>query len=259
MTAFAEITASMSACSNILLSGITIPASTTLSVTVPTNGALLFAGTMTVEYTPDASYTPIVLKGTNAKVAGLAGAVINGLGADYWDGQGSNGGTKKPDHLIKIDDMVSSSFSNIKIINWPTHLFEITGCTDMTISQLILDNSAGNALDSSGVALGHNTDAFDVSSTNGLYVSGATVYNQDDCVAVNSGSNMVFENMYCDGGHGLSIGSISSGVTVNNITFKDSSVVNSENGCRIKTDAGDDDSTVSDVTYSNIYVDNISM
>jgi polygalacturonase len=248
----------MSACSNILLSGVTVPASTTLSVTVPTNGALLFAGTMTIEYTPDASYTPIVLKGTNAKVVGLAGAVIDGLGADYWDGEGSNGGTAKPDHLIKIDDMTSSSFSEIKIINWPTHLFEVTGCTDVTISQLILDNSAANALDSSGVTLGHNTDAFDVSSTTGLYVSGVTVYNQDDCVAVNSGSNMVFENLYCDGSHGLSIGSISSGVIVNNITFKDSSVVNGENGCRIKTDAGDDDSTVSDVTYSNIYVENIS-
>ena len=249
----------MSACSNILLSGITIPASSTLSVTVPTSGALLFGGTMTVEYTPDASYTPIVIKGTHAKVVGLAGAVIDGQGSKYWDGQGSNGGSAKPDHFIKIDDMTSSSFSEMKIQNWPTHLFEITGCTGMTITNLILDNSAGNALDSSGGALGHNTDAFDVSSTTGLYVSGATVYNQDDCVAVNSGSNMVFENLYCDGGHGLSIGSISSGITVNNVTFRDSSVVNSQNGCRIKTDAGDDDSTVTDITYSNIYVENISM
>ena len=199
-----------------------------------------------------------MLKGKHAKVVGLPGAVINGLGGQYWDGKGSNSGTKKPDHLIKIGDMVNSSFSNIKIINWPTHLFEITGCTNVTISQLILDNSAGNALASSGGALGHNTDAFDVSHTNGLHVVGATVYNQDDCVAVNSGSNMVFENMYCDGGHGLSIGSISSGVTVNNVTFKDSSVVNSANGCRIKTVAGDDNSTVSLVTYSNIYVHNIS-
>jgi len=258
VTEFADVTASVSACSNILLSGVTIPASSTLSVTVPSNGALLFAGTMTVEYTPDTSYTPIVIKGTNAKVAGLSGAVIDGQGSKYWDGEGSNGGTAKPDHFIKIDDMTSSSFSEIKIQNWPTHLFEITGCTDVTMSNLILDNSAANALDSSGVTLGHNTDAFDVSSTDGLYVSGATVYNQDDCVAVNSGSNMVFENLYCDGSHGLSIGSISSGVTVNNVTFQDSSVVNAENGCRIKTDAGDDDSTVSDITYSNIYVYNIS-
>lgn len=211
-----------------------------------------------MEYTPDAAYTPIVLKGSHAKVAGLPGAVINGLGASYWDGQGSNGGSAKPDHLIKLSDMTSSSFSDIKIINWPTHLFEISGCTDVTVSQLILDNSAGNAVLSSGLVAGHNTDAFDVSSTTGLHVLDATVYNQDDCVAVNSGSNMVFENMYCSGGHGLSIGSIKSGVTVNNVTFKDSSVLNSANGCRIKTVAGDTGATVSDITYSNIYVDNIS-
>ena len=251
VTALADVSASAKACSNVLLSGFNIPASSTLSVTVPSNGALLFAGTMTVDYTPDADYTPIVIKGTNAKVAGLAGAVIDGSGADYWDGQGSNGGSAKPDHFIKISDMESSSFTELTIRNWPTHLFEITGCTDMTMGNLILDNSAGNSL-------GANTDAFDVSSTDGLTVSGATVNNQDDCVAVNSGSNMVFQDLYCDGSHGLSIGSISSGVTVSNVTFQDSTVVNGENGCRIKTDAGDSGSTVSDITYSNIYVDNLS-
>jgi polygalacturonase len=251
VTNIAQVSASAAACSNILLSGVSVPASSTLSVKIPTSGALLFAGTMTVAYTPDAAYTPIVLQGSHAKIVGLPGAVIDGNGAKYWDGEGSNGGTAKPDHFIKISDMVSSSFSEIKVQNWPTHLFEITGSTDFTVSNVILDNSAG-------AALGHNTDAFDVSSTNGLLVSGATVYNQDDCVAVNSGSNMVFENMYCDGSHGLSIGSISSGVTVSNVTFKDSTVINGQNACRIKTDAGDSGSTVSDITYSNIFVSGIT-
>lgn len=219
VTDISEVSASAAACSNILLTDMTVPASTTLSVTVPISGALIFAGTMTVEYTPNADYTPIVLAGTNAKVVGLAGAVIDGSGVDHWDGEGSNGGTDKPDHFIKLADMTSSSFSEIKIQNWPTHLFKITGCTDMTLSNLILDNSAGDALDSDGDALGHNTDAFDVSSTDGLYVSGATVYNQDDCVAVNSGSNMLFKNMYCSGGHGLLIGLIDSDVIVSNVTF----------------------------------------
>ncbi|KAL1849832.1 hypothetical protein Daus18300_013145 [Diaporthe australafricana] len=258
VTELSQVTASAAACSNVLLSALTIPASSTLSVTVPTNGALLFAGTMTVEYTPDSEYTPIVLKGSNAKVAGLAGAVIDGQGSKYWDGEGSNGGTDKPDHFFKLSDMESSTIEQLTIQNWPTHLFSINGCSDITISNMILDNSAGDETDSDGDALGHNTDAFDVSSTDGLHVSSATVYNQDDCVAVNSGSNMVFENMYCSGGHGLSIGSIDSGVTVKNVTFKDSSVVNSDNGCRIKTDADGSDSTVSDITYSNIVLSGIT-
>lgn len=258
VTELSQVTASAAACSNVLLSALTIPASSTLSVTVPTNGALLFAGTMTVEYTPDSEYTPIVLKGSNAKVAGLAGAVIDGQGSKYWDGEGSNGGTDKPDHFFKLSDMESSTIEQLTIQNWPTHLFSIDGCSDITISNMILDNSAGDEKNSDGDALGHNTDAFDVSSTDGLHVNSATVYNQDDCVAVNSGSNMVFENMYCSGGHGLSIGSIDSGVTVKNVTFKDSSVVNSDNGCRIKTDADGSDSTVSDITYSNIVLSGIT-
>lgn len=85
VTELSQVTASVAACSNVLLSGVTIPASSTLSVTVPSGGALLFAGTMTVEYTPDSEYTPIVLKGSNAKIAGLAGAVIDGQGSQYWE------------------------------------------------------------------------------------------------------------------------------------------------------------------------------
>lgn len=54
-------------------------------------------------------------------------------------------------------------------------------------------------------SLGHNTDAFDVSSSTSLTITGATVYNNDDCLAVNSGSDIHFTGGYCSGGHGLSI------------------------------------------------------
>jgi hypothetical protein len=50
--------------------------------------------------------------------------------------------------------------------------------TDVTI-----DNSDGDVDEG-----GHNTDAFDVGSSTGITISGATVYNQDDCLAVNSGT-----------------------------------------------------------------------
>lgn len=243
-------TASASSCSNLLLQDVTISASSGLSLTAPSNGALLFAGTMTVEYTPDASYTPIVIKAKDSKVAGLAGAVIDGQGAKYWDGEGSNGGSDKPDHFFKLSSWERSSLSQLTVRNWPTHLFSVSG-SDVSISDLLLDNK-------DGASLGHNTDAFDVSSVDGLRVSAVTVYNQDDCVAVNSGSNMVFEGLYCDGGHGLSIGSIKSDVTVSNVTFRDSSVVNSANGCRIKTTAGESGSTVTGITYENIALSNIT-
>lgn len=43
-------------------------------------------------------------------------------------------------------------------------------------------NTAG---DSAG---GHNTDGFDIGSSTNVVITGANVYNQDDCVAVNSGT-----------------------------------------------------------------------
>ncbi|KAI7090551.1 endo-polygalacturonase D [Hortaea werneckii] len=258
VTELSQVTASLGSCSNVLMSDVSIPASSTLSVTVSSDAALLFGGTMTVGHTSDTEYTPIVFKGTGAKIAGVEGAVIDGNGASYWDGEGSNGGSEKPDHFIKISDMEDSTFSDLTIRNWPTHLFEITGCSNMEMYNLILDNSAGDEENSDGDALGHNTDAFDVSHNDGLYVHDATVYNQDDCVAVNSGSNMVFENLYCSGGHGLSVGSVDSDVTISNVTFQDCTVINSANGCRIKTDADGTDSTVSDIVYSNIHVSGIT-
>jgi polygalacturonase len=46
-----------------------------------------------------------------------------------------------------------------------------------------------------------------------------------------------FPGLYCNGGHGLSIGSVGGrdDNTVKNVTFIDSQVVNSQNGVRIKT------------------------
>jgi polygalacturonase len=47
---------------------------------------------------------------------------------------------------------------------------------------MTIDDSAG---DSEG---GHNTDGFDIGSSSNVMITGANVYNQDDCVAINSGT-----------------------------------------------------------------------
>ncbi|KAK7039395.1 glycoside hydrolase [Favolaschia claudopus] len=65
--------------------------------------------------------------------------------------------------------------------------------------------------------------------------------------------------MVCDGGHGLSIGSVGgkSKNDVLNVLFTNSVVKNSENGARIKTNSGTTGS-VTNVEWSNIQVSNIS-
>jgi len=107
--------------------------------------------------------------------------------------------------------------------------------------------------------LGHNTDAFDVGNSDDITITGSTIYNQDDCLAVNSGTNIQFLNNYCSGGHGISIGSVGgrSNNVVDTVAIKDCTVVNSENGIRIKTVAGATGS-VKGVTYSGITLKNIA-
>jgi polygalacturonase len=133
---------------------------------------------------------------------------------------------------------------------------------------MTIDDSAG---DTQG---GHNTDAFDIGSSSNIIISGAKVYNQDDCVAVNSGTGITFTGGLCSGGHGLSIGSVGgrSDNTVENVSFTNSQVTKSDNGTfilyqqkcttnyepglRIKASKGKT-GTIKGITYSGITLSSI--
>ena len=125
----------------------------------------------------------------------------------------------RPNHFIVVKMTQGSSITNLHIQNWPVHLFSITSSSNLTLSNLTLDNSAGNAPNnrSDNKAAAHNSDGIDISSSSNVLVSNIRVNNQDDCVAITSGNNVTVENIYCVGSHGLSIGSVG-GKSNNNVT-----------------------------------------
>jgi polygalacturonase len=139
------------------------------------------------------------------------------------------------------------------IKNSPVQVFSINGATNTQFNGLTVNNKDG---DTQG---GHNTDAFDVGASTGITISGATVYNQDDCLAVNSGTDITFTGGYCSGGHGLSIGSVGGrdNNVVDTVKILDSQIVNSDNGVRIKAVSGAT-GKITGVTYSNIKLSNVS-
>nr|AWM99285.1 glycoside hydrolase family 28 [Rhizophlyctis rosea] len=255
------ISAAKSSCSTITINGITVPGGTTLDLTKLKDGTIVnFRGKITFGHSEWAG--PLLsISGSGLTVDGT-GATLDGLGAQYWDGQGSNGGVKKP-KFFYLHSIKSSHVNNMSFLNSPVQLISINGATDLHLSNIHFDNSAG---DSGG---GHNTDAFDIGSSDGVYIDGATIHNQDDCVgllmiaappaAINSGTNINLSKFTCVGGHGLSIGSVGgrSDNTVAHVTISDSSVADSQNGIRIKTVYGATGS-VSDVTYSNIQLSGIT-
>nr|ABH12113.1 endo-polygalacturonase [Thanatephorus cucumeris] len=138
------------------------------------------------------------------------GHTLDGQGAKYWDGLGSASGVTKPHPMMKIK--MSGTYSNVKVLNSPAHVYSVSNPAALVMSKLTIDNSAGDKPNSkSGTsAAGHNTDGFDVSTTD-LTIEDSTIFNQDDCIAINQGSNIIFQRNTCTGGHGISIGSVSTG------------------------------------------------
>ncbi|RAO70499.1 uncharacterized protein BHQ10_006511 [Talaromyces amestolkiae] len=248
----ASASKSKTSCSTIVLSNVAVPSGTTLDLTGLNSGTkVIFEGTTTFGY-KEWSGPLVSVSGTDITVEGASGAVLNGDGSRWWDGEGSNGGKTKP-KFFYAHSLKSSSISNLKILNSPVQVFSIDGAQTLTLDSITIDNSAG---DSAGA---HNTDAFDVGDSNGVTISNAIVQNQDDCLAVNSGTNIIFTGGTCSGGHGLSIGSVGgrSDNTVNTVHIENSTIKNSQNGVRIKTVYGATGS-VSGVTYKDITLSGIT-
>lgn len=55
----------------------------------------------------------------------------------------------------------------------------IDDSTDLTLTDITQNNLDGDTNDSTAAA---NTDAFDVGSSTGVAITGATINNQDDCL-----------------------------------------------------------------------------
>ncbi|KAJ3198989.1 hypothetical protein HDU83_009794 [Entophlyctis luteolus] len=242
--------ASCASSKSIVIQGdITVPANEVINwsklqtgTTVNLAGTVNFAkGTLTKN-----SYL-ITVGGSDITFYGTG--TLNGNGQEYWDGKGANGGVNKP-KMFRVTTTGGSTFSGFTIKNTPIHCFSIAG-SGTTFEGITIDNFAGDA------GGGHNTDGFDIGASN-IVIKNCKVHNQDDCIAINQGSNIVFTGNTCVGGHGISIGSVQSGSIVENIAVSNCTVANSLNGVRIKTVYQATAGSVSNVLYKDIYLSNIA-
>ncbi|KAG8703715.1 hypothetical protein FRC09_003996 [Ceratobasidium sp. 395] len=146
---------------------------------------------------------------------------------------------------------MSGTYTNVKVVNSPAHTYSVSNPAALVMSKLTIDNSAGNAPNSksNGLPAAHNTDGFDVSTTE-LIIEDSAITNQDDCLALNKGTNIIFQRNTCTGGHGISIGSVDSNAAVKNIQILNNKIVNNDQALRIKTKAAATGSSVSNIVYS---------
>ncbi|KAG8731510.1 hypothetical protein FRC11_003954 [Ceratobasidium sp. 423] len=199
-------------CTTININSFTVPAGETFSISAPTGATINLLGDVTFGYEEWAG--PLFqLSGTDITFNGN-GYTFDGQGDLYWDGLGSSGSTK-PHPMMKIKS--SGTFTNLTVKNSPQQCFSFGNDAALMVSKVTVDNSDGNSANSlsDGKPAGHNTDGFDVSVSD-LTIEDCTVINQDDCLAINKGSNTIFQRNSCTGGHGISVGSITSDVTISN-------------------------------------------
>ncbi|KAM0426065.1 hypothetical protein ACHAPT_008696 [Fusarium lateritium] len=247
----AEASKSQQSCATIVLNNVAVPSGQALDLSKLKEGThVVFKGTTTWGYK---EWTGPLLKISGKKITvDGAGAVLNADGARWWDGKGGNGGKKKP-KFFAAHSLTDSQINNLYIKNTPVQAVSINGVNGLTITDMTIDDAEG---DSKG---GHNTDGFDIGDSTGVTITGAKVYNQDDCVAINSGNDITFSGGVCSGGHGLSIGSVGnrSNNVVDNVKFLNSQVTKSVQAIRVKTVKGATGS-VNGVTYSGITMSSIS-
>ncbi|KAG7108621.1 Endopolygalacturonase 1 like protein [Verticillium longisporum] len=248
----ADLAKSKKTCDSITLNNIAVPAGTTLDLSSLKSGAhVVFQGKTTFGY--EEWEGPLIqISGEKITVEGASGHIIDADGARWWDGKGGNGGKTKP-KLLAVKGLNNSIVKGLNFKDQPVHGISVNTVNNLQLIDVTLDASAG---DSKG---GHNTDGFDVGNAQNILISGAIVKNQDDCLAINSGTNITFTGGNCSGGHGLSIGSVGnrSNNVVKTIRINNSKISNSDNGVRIKTISGATGS-VSDVIYDTITLSNIA-
>ncbi|KAJ5397143.1 hypothetical protein N7509_005256 [Penicillium cosmopolitanum] len=203
-------------CSTITLNNVAVPAGTTLDLTGLNKGTkVIFEGETTFGY-KEWSGPLVSVSGTDITVSGASGAVLNGDGARWWDGKGTNGGKTKP-KFFYAHKMINSNIQNLKVKNSPVQVFSINGASELTLNKITIDNA-------------------DVNSGKNIHFTGATC----------TGGHGISIG---------SVGGRSDN-TVDTVNIENCSISNSQNGVRVKTVYGETGSvkgvTYKDITLSGI-------
>ncbi|KAF2397601.1 hypothetical protein EJ06DRAFT_533214 [Trichodelitschia bisporula] len=298
VTAYADIPRATSSCTSIVLSALTIPPWKQIDLRKLKDGtSVTFVGKTVFQQqraavgggrddgddrkvksvAVDEEEPMIRLGGKDISLIGAPGSLLYGSGEELWDGIGSNPGhtVKKPKDFMKLNKIKGNSVvRGLHVQNWPVRLFSLFDVNGLVMEDLNLNNADGDkrvqwtntekGTTGSGTAA-HNTDAFGLAKAYNITIRNSRIHNQDDCIAITSGGNILAENITCIGGHGLSIGSIggkgkggSDEVernTVKGVIFRNSQVLDSQNGVRIKSNAGEK-GHVENVTFENIFIGN---
>lgn len=193
-----------------------------------------------------------VYDSTNVKITGSGQGILDGSGQKWWGVPGIGYLVREENRprLLHVTRGYNVLVEHVLFKDSPYWTFLAEEVKHLEIRYCKVDarrtsSSSHDILDLTAF----NTDGFDMSHCDDVYIHDSSVINQDDCFDVKDGtSNVVIERVNASG-LGLTIGSISS--HVNNITFRDSIMEKTYKGIYIKFRG---EGRISNVLYENIVI-----
>jgi polygalacturonase len=193
-----------------------------------------------------------VSKAIDIKISG--GGVIDGQGDVWWKATEAKSLQLRRPQMVFVEGSQRIEISGITFLNPPNTHISFKSSSDVYIHDITIQAPANS----------HNTDGINISAKN-CTIERCTINTGDDNIAINFGNrqqaendpevqNMVIRNCKFGYGHGLSIGSYTSGnlknLYVSNCTFDGTT-----SAIRIKTARGRG-GVIDSVSYENITIKN---
>jgi polygalacturonase len=244
---------------------LTLHANTTVRLDA---GAILQASTNQADFmkTPGdwtrtkGSFIPFISGRDLTNVTFTGSGVIEGGGSVWW-GEAENARRVRPGYtlprpnLISLEHCNNVRLENITLQNSPKFHFLPADCEDVVVSNVTILAPEHAA----------NTDAIDPSGRR-ILITHCTLDVGDDNVAIKAGKKVPGHDFESEDitvtdctflhGHGVSIGSETAG-GVRNVTVRNCTFENTENGLRIKSDVRRG-GVVEDISYDNITMSNVT-
>nr|AHG54207.1 polygalacturonase 4a [Lygus lineolaris] len=220
-----------------------VPAGVTLDLTKLKDGTTVeFVGRTTFGY-QEWDGPMVKISGKKLIIKGAAGNLLDGEGRRWWNGKGGPPGKRKPRMFEAIVEQ--SVITGLNFKNPPQACFVCNWCKNVRIDHVNVDARDGRG------GLAKNTDGFGIGFAKNVNLTDCNVYNQDDCFVTGAGEDILVERLTCEGGNGISIGTLGGGAVVQRVTVRNSKIIDNLVGVNVKT-GHNKQGALRDITFENI-------
>ncbi|KAK7698149.1 hypothetical protein SLS64_012824 [Diaporthe eres] len=195
------------------------------------------------------------------------GGTLDGNGQTWYDLYAADKYILRP-VLIGIDGLHNSILSDLVLRYSPQYYTFIANSTNVVFNDFDISGYSSSSNEAK------NTDGWDTYRSSDITIMNSVINNGDDCVSFKPNStNILVESLWCNGSHGISVGSLGQYPgefdIVENVFVTNISMHNASDGARIKVwpnvasalsgdlQGGGGSGRVDNITYDGMFIDNV--